>query len=118
MESRREARRDLEARGQSPTLPARSRAASPSARPSPARAAEAGARADAPPSRKCRRPSADGESRRPSCLLNGSEQAVGPVSDGVVADDELPQLGTTPAVERPQALGEALGIVPVEPQLR
>ena len=46
-----------------PRRPARARAASASARPSRARAAAAAARAGAPPSRRCRRPSADGGSR-------------------------------------------------------
>ena len=50
--------------------------------------------------------------------LNRSEQPVGPVLDRVVARDELAQLGTAPAVERAQPLGEALGIVAIEAQLR
>ena len=57
----------LESLARTPRRPARPRAASGSGRPTRARAGRGGAGAGAPPSRRCRRPSACGGRRRPSC---------------------------------------------------
>src|SRR5581483_3812400 len=91
--------------------------ASACVRPSRALAGAGAARAGAPPSRRCPRPSAGGRSSRASSRANGSEQAVGPVVDGVTRGDEAAQLGAPARIERTEARGEALRIVALEAQL-